>query len=47
MNEETAGIKFDTLDKLCEALDCEITDLIERINTNKKAHKIRLFIVLH
>ncbi|MGX2959514.1 helix-turn-helix domain-containing protein [Peribacillus sp. JNUCC 23] len=30
-NEETDGIKFDTLDKLCEALDCEITDLIERI----------------
>lgn len=30
-NEETDGIKFDTLDKLCKALDCEVSDLIEYI----------------
>ncbi|MBT2627196.1 helix-turn-helix transcriptional regulator [Bacillus sp. ISL-32] len=29
--EETDGIKFDTLEKLCKALECEITDLIEII----------------
>ncbi|MCY8085100.1 helix-turn-helix transcriptional regulator [Bacillus inaquosorum] len=29
--EETDGIKFDTLEKLCKALDCEITDLLEII----------------
>jgi putative transcriptional regulator len=27
--EETDGIKFDTLEKLCIALKCEIQDLIE------------------
>ncbi|MEC1289064.1 helix-turn-helix transcriptional regulator [Bacillus mojavensis] len=29
--EETDGIKFETLEKLCKALDCEITDLLEII----------------
>ena len=27
--EETDGIKFDTLEKLCTALDCEIEELLE------------------
>lgn len=27
--EQTDGIKFDTLEKLCEALDCNLTDLLE------------------
>ncbi len=28
-NEETDGIKFQTLELICKALDCQITDLIE------------------
>lgn len=34
--EETDGIKFDTLEKLCKALECEITDLIEIIEDDTK-----------
>lgn len=30
-NEETDGIKFETLEKICVALKCEITDLLEII----------------
>ncbi|PCD83164.1 Cro/Cl family transcriptional regulator [Lysinibacillus fusiformis] len=28
-NENTDGIKFDTLEKICKALDCDISDLLE------------------
>ncbi|EGG35262.1 helix-turn-helix domain-containing protein [Paenibacillus sp. HGF5] len=28
-NEKTDGIKFDTLEKLCRALDCSVEELIE------------------
>lgn len=37
-NEQTDGIKFETLDALCTALDCSVADIIEFIpdNTNKK-----------
>ncbi|MED1443022.1 helix-turn-helix transcriptional regulator [Aeribacillus composti] len=34
-NEETDGIKFDTLEKLCKALDCKIEDLLEIIDNKK------------
>jgi putative transcriptional regulator len=34
-NEETDGIKFDTLDKLCKALNCKVEDLIEYIEDEK------------
>lgn len=34
--EETDGIKFDTLEKLCIALNCEIEDLLELIKENKE-----------
>ncbi|OPA76722.1 Cro/Cl family transcriptional regulator [Paenibacillus selenitireducens] len=30
-NDKTDGIKFDTLDKICVALDCSVNDLIEHI----------------
>ncbi|KKO54529.1 helix-turn-helix domain-containing protein [Paenibacillus sp. DMB20] len=30
-NEDTDGIKFDTLEKLCRALGCSVEDLIEYI----------------
>lgn len=30
-NEETSSISFDTLEKVCTALDCEVADLIEII----------------
>lgn len=30
-NENTDGIKFDTLEKICKALNCEISDLLEII----------------
>lgn len=28
-NEETSSISFETLEKVCIALDCEVSDLIE------------------
>lgn len=31
-NEDTDGIKFQTLELICKALDCEITDLLEIID---------------
>ncbi|AST93270.1 Cro/Cl family transcriptional regulator [Sutcliffiella cohnii] len=31
-NEETNGIKFDTLEKICNALECSIEDLLEIID---------------
>lgn len=31
-NENTDGIKFQTLELICKALDCEITDLLEIID---------------
>ena len=30
MNNETAGIKFDTLDKICKILDCEPGEILIR-----------------
>jgi putative transcriptional regulator len=33
--EETDGIKFDTLEKLCTSLDCEIGELLEIIKKDK------------
>lgn len=30
-NEETDGVKFDTLDKICKALDCQVQDVIEYV----------------
>jgi putative transcriptional regulator len=33
--EKTDGIKFDTLEKLCNALECEISDLIEIVKDKK------------
>ncbi|MFC0274095.1 helix-turn-helix domain-containing protein [Metabacillus herbersteinensis] len=35
-NEETDGIKFETLEKLCTALDCEINELLEIVKEDKK-----------
>lgn len=39
--EETNGITFDTLEKLCLALDCTISDLLEikLSNDDKEASK--------
>ncbi|UDK97477.1 helix-turn-helix transcriptional regulator [Lysinibacillus sphaericus] len=34
-NEETDGIKFDTLEKVCKALNCDISDLIEIVDEEK------------
>lgn len=33
--EETDGIKFETLEKVCIALDCRIEDLLEIVQENK------------
>jgi len=30
-NDMAAGISFQDLDAICEALNCEITDLLERV----------------
>lgn len=32
-NEDTDGVKFDTLDRICRALECSVQDIIEYINT--------------
>lgn len=34
--DQTDGIKFDTLDKLCRALNCKVEDLIEYIEDDPK-----------
>ncbi|OAX44980.1 hypothetical protein gpAD87_28965 [Paenibacillus sp. AD87] len=34
-NEETDGVKFDTLNRICEALNCEIQEIIEFIKDEK------------
>ncbi|MNI88263.1 hypothetical protein D3C73_1455460 [compost metagenome] len=31
-NEETDGIKFDTLEKICIALECKVQDIIEYVH---------------
>lgn len=28
MNNETTSIRFDTLEKICNALDCDISDIL-------------------
>lgn len=33
--EETDGIKFETLEKVCIALDCRIEDLLEIVEESK------------
>ena len=35
-NEDTDGIKFETLEKLCTKLNCEISDLLEIIPEDNK-----------
>jgi len=35
-NEETDGVKFDTLNRISEALGCEIQDIIEFIKDGRK-----------
>lgn len=35
-NEKTDGIKFDTLEALCKALNCTVADLIEYIPETEK-----------
>lgn len=34
-NEDTDGVKFDTLDRICRALECSVQDVIEYIDTEK------------
>ena len=34
--EETDGIKFETLEKVCKSLNCEISDLLEIIEEPEK-----------
>lgn len=34
-NEDTDGVKFDTLDRICRALECSVQDIIEYIDTEK------------
>ena len=36
INNETKSIKFDTLDKMCDLLDCDISDLIVRKKGRKR-----------
>lgn len=39
MNNETSGIHFDTLEKMCEILDCEPGDIIVRKKAVRKKVK--------
>lgn len=36
VNGKSKGIEFPTLDKLCDALECDVTDLIEYVKENKE-----------
>lgn len=36
MNNEAKGVKFETLDKMCDIFNCEIGDLIIRKKGKKK-----------
>ena len=36
INNETKSIKFDTLDKMCDLLDCDVSDLIVRKKGRKR-----------
>ncbi|REJ23686.1 MAG: Cro/Cl family transcriptional regulator [Bacillaceae bacterium] len=38
-NEETDGIKFDTLDKICKALNCKVEDILEYVEDEKDHSK--------
>ncbi|WP_239613901.1 helix-turn-helix domain-containing protein [Cohnella mopanensis] len=38
-NEKTDGIKFDTLNALCKALDCSVEDIIEYIPDNNEENR--------
>lgn len=31
INGETTSIKFDTLDKICDALECDVADVLKKI----------------
>ena len=34
-NNKTTGVRFDVLDKICDALDCEISDILVPDKTPK------------
>lgn len=34
-NNKTTGVKFDVLDKICDALDCEVSDILVPNKTPK------------
>lgn len=36
MDNETTGIRFDTLEKMCDVLNCEIGDIIVRKKGKRK-----------
>lgn len=38
-NEDTDGVKFDTLDKICESLEVRIQDIIEHIPNRKESNE--------
>ena len=39
MDNNTTGIKFETLDRMCKILDCEPGDIIVRKKSNRKKVK--------
>lgn len=38
-HERTAMISFNTLDQMCRALECQVSDLLEYIETEEKKGK--------
>lgn len=36
MNNETASIKFETLEKMCDIFDCEISDILVKKKGRKR-----------
>jgi len=36
-NERSSGIAFDTLDKLCRELDCQVGDILKYVTTEEAA----------
>lgn len=44
-NNETTSIKFDTIEKICKALDCTLNDLVE--SDDPQMHRLLLYYAKH
>ena len=47
INNETSSIKFETLDKMCDLLNCEVSDLVVRKKRKEKKERCIIFFYQH